>query len=351
MDGVTDEIVYLGCYTAESDGTGEGIVAATRDPRTGRLTPRAVVARTPSPSFLVWHPTLPVLYAANELADGAVSGWAVTGDGALVPCGSAGTGGALPCHLAVTADGRFLLAANYGTGSIAVHPLDPVTGAVGERTDLVVHEGHGPVRHRQAEAHVHMVSPDPAGGPLVAVDLGTDGIYPYRLDGGRLVPAGDPVRVAPGTGPRHVARHPDGRRAYLSGELDGMLTAFDVDERGWHVRHRVEASQRSGEKLPSEIAVRPDGRFVYLATRGVDTISVFALDGAAPRLVSEVDCGGRWPRHFVLIGDHLYVANQIGNTVAVFAVDPDAGTLTPAGDPVVAASPTCVLQPRPAGMS
>src|SRR5262245_54842119 len=88
-----DVTLYLGCYTKESGGTGEGIVAATRDPRSGALTLGPVVARTPSPSFLVWHPTLPVLYAANELAEGEVSGWAVDGDGPLQPRGRAQTGG------------------------------------------------------------------------------------------------------------------------------------------------------------------------------------------------------------------------------------------------------------------
>jgi 6-phosphogluconolactonase (cycloisomerase 2 family) len=343
---VTDELVYLGCYTKESGGTGEGIVAATRDPHSGRLTPGAVVARTPSPSFLTWHPTLPVLYAANELADGEVTGWAVDGAGPLRPHGRAATGGTEPCHVAVTADGWHLLAANYASGSISLHPLDPMTGIVGERTDLVVHDGHGPDRDRQAGPHLHMISIDPAGGPLVAVDLGTDGLYPYRIDGERLVPAGDPVRLAPATGPRHIARHPDGRRAYLTGELDAMVTSFEIDGTDWRQRSRLEVSTRSGEKFPSEIACRADGRYLYVATRGVDTVSVFALDGAAPRLVTEVDCGGRWPRHLALAGDHLYIANQLGDSVSVFAVDPRTGVPSIVDAPVPVASPTCVLPPR-----
>ncbi|GIF68921.1 hypothetical protein Ais01nite_69560 [Asanoa ishikariensis] len=343
---MTDEIVYLGCYTKESGGTGEGIIAATRDPGSGRLTPGDVVARTPSPSFLTWHPTLPVLYAANELAEGEVTGWAVDGAGPLRPHGRAETGGAEPCHVAVTTDGWHLLAANYASGSISLHPLDPMTGVVGERTDLVVHEGHGPDRDRQAGPHLHMISIDPTGGPLVAVDLGTDGLYPYRIDGERLVPAGDPMRLAPATGPRHIARHPDGRRAYLTGELDAMVTSFELDGTEWRQRNRLEASTRSGEKFPSEIACRSDGRYLYVATRGVDTVSVFALDGAAPRLVTEIDCGGRWPRHLALAGDHLYIANQLGDSVSVFAVDPRTGVPTMVDSPVPVPSPTCVLPPR-----
>ena len=36
--------------------------------------------------------------------------------------GSRSTGGAAPCHLSVHPGGRWLLSANYGSGSVAVHP-------------------------------------------------------------------------------------------------------------------------------------------------------------------------------------------------------------------------------------
>lgn len=117
-----------------------------------------------------------------------------------------GTGGAEPCHLAVTPAGGHLVVANYGGGSVAVLPLDP-QGVPGERSDLVVHSGHGPDPQRQERAHCHMVSPAPDAGPLLAVDLGTDSVYRYDLDAasGRLVPRAPgctrrPAR-APGTWP------------------------------------------------------------------------------------------------------------------------------------------------------
>lgn len=94
-------LLFIGCYTPEMGGQGEGITAVRRDPDTGALTPIGVAARTPSPSFLAWHPTLPVLYAVNELPEGQVSAFAVDG-AALTPLGSSGTGGAHPCHLAAT---------------------------------------------------------------------------------------------------------------------------------------------------------------------------------------------------------------------------------------------------------
>ncbi|MEH0983166.1 lactonase family protein [Micromonospora sp. CPCC 205556] len=342
---MTATIVHIGGYTAAGGGRGDGIVAARRDPRTGALTPLGTVAVTPSPSFLVRHPTLPVLYAVNELPEGEVSAFRTGERGELTPLGVRPTGGAEPCHLAVAPDGRHLFVANYGGGSVAVFPLDPA-GVPGERSDLVVHQGHGPDPERQEKAHTHMVSPDPEGGPLLAVDLGTDSVYRYDLDAasGRLVPRAPQVRTAPGTGPRHLARHPDGRRCWLAGELDGTVTAYELTPEGaLHQRGRVDASERTGHVQPSEIAVGPDGRFLYVGIRGVGTVSVFALDGELPRLVAEVATGGEWPRHFVLTGEHLYVADERADMIRVFWVDPDSGVPEAVGEPVPVPSPTCVL--------
>lgn len=344
------DFVYFGCYTPEVGGASQGIQAARRDPVSGRLDPLGTVAQTPAPSFLVRHPRLPVLYAVNELSDGMVSAWAEGGGGRLTPLGEQSTGGSSPCHLAVTPDGGYLVSANYGSGSLAVHPLDP-SGRPGERTDLLVHEWHdrpGVDPQRQEGAHPHMVSADPGGGSLLAVDLGTDSLYRYRLDrgSGRLIPGGHRHHLPAGTGPRHLARHPDGHRCYVAGELRPAVFAYELDQHGGlHERGRVAASERGGQVQPSEVAVRPDGRFLYVANRGVDTVAAFALQGGPPRLVGEVDCGGIWPRHFILIGRHLYLANERSHTVGIFAVDDADGTLAPVGSAEVP-SPTCVLSSR-----
>ncbi|NGM13663.1 lactonase family protein [Verrucosispora sioxanthis] len=338
------EIVHIGGYTAPSGGRGTGIVAARRDPRTGELTSLGTVAVTDSPSFLARHPTRPVLYAVNELPDGRISAWLAGTDGELSPIGSWPTGGAEPCHLAVAPDGGHLFVANYGGGSVTVFPLD-ADGVPGERTDVVAHQGHGADPERQERAHAHMVSPGTGASPLLAVDLGTDSIYRYDLDSatGRLVPRAPRVRTAPGVGPRHLARHPDGRRCYVSGELDGSVLAYELTDGALHQRGRVDASDRGGHVQPSEIGIGPDGRFLYVANRGVGTVTVFALGADLPELVAEVETGGEWPRHFALIGEHLYVADERADMVRTFRVEPATGVPVAIGEPLPIASPTCVL--------
>jgi 6-phosphogluconolactonase len=338
-------LLYIGCYTPETGGEGAGITAVRRDPATGRLDTLGVVARTQSPSFLAWHPTLPVLYSTSEGEEGGVSAWAVDGETDLRPLGSGSTGGQHPCHLAVAPGGRYLVSTNYTSGSVAVHRLGD-DGAVGERTDLLVHDGAGPDPKRQERAHAHMVSPNPGRGAILVVDLGTDAVYRYELEPatGRLVPVGPRIHVHAGSGPRHIARHPDGRRAYLVGELDAMVTMYDIDGAAGvlHERGRMATTRLTGAQ-PSEIAVGPDGRFLYVANRGIDTVSVFSLADDALAYLAEVPTGGRWPRHFAVVGEHLYVANERSHALVGFHLDRDSGVPQEPGSVLELPSPTCVL--------
>ena len=339
------EYVFLGCYTGESGGEGEGIALLRRDPATGDLTRLGVVARTPSPSFLAQHPNLPVLYAVNELDAGTVSAFAVADDAALTPLAVQSTGGAAPCHLAVSADARHLLVANYSSGDVSVHPLD-ADGVPGEGSDLLDLEGQGPVADRQEAPHAHMVAPDPNGPEVLIADLGSDRVWRARLDSvsGRLILAGAAVVAAPGTGPRHLRYSIDGA-LLLVGELAGNLNWYRPDTSDGSLRLAgSETSSADKVNFPSELTTGRDGRFVYVANRGPDTVSVFAWEPDGGTLIAEVATGGEWPRHLALFGDHLYVANERSQNVTVFRIDRETGIPQAQGEPVAEGSPTCVLR-------
>ena len=339
------EFVFVGCYTGESGGEGEGIALLRRDPGTGDLIRIGLAARTPSPSFLAQHPTLPVLYAVNELTAGTVSAFTVAEDASLTEVAVRSTGGADPCHLAVTADARHLLVANYSSGSVSVHPLDPA-GVPGERSDLLDLDGAGPIVERQEGPHAHMVAPDPNGPGVLVADLGSDRVWHTRLDphAGRLTVLPPLVVAAAGTGPRHLLRSVDGA-LLLVGELAGELSWWRPAADGsLRQAGMVALSTTTVPNLPSEITAGRDGRFVYVGNRGPDTVSAFAWDGETATLVAEVPTGGAWPRHIALLSEHLYVANERSHTVTIFRIDPDTGVPTPQGDPIAEPSPTCLLR-------
>jgi len=341
--GATDEHVFVGSYTGDKGGDGEGIALLRRDPASGALTSLGLAARTPSPSFLAQHPTLPILYAVNELESGTLSAFTVAPDGSLEPLSAQPTGGADPAHLAVTPDGGHVLVANYSSGSVSVHPLDS-EGAPGERTDLLDLAGCGPDPDRQAGPHAHMVWLD--RGDVLVADLGSDRVWRCRLDpiSGRLTLLPPAVVAKPGTGPRHLLVAAD-RALLLVGELAGNLTWYRPSDGGsLELVGEVVVSAVAGQNYPSEIVMGRDGRFVYVANRGPNTVSVLAWDGEQATPVTEISTDGDWPRHMILLGDHLYVTNQRSHSVTTFRINPENGVPVRQGEPTGQASPTCLLR-------
>lgn len=330
--------VYLGCYTTGAGGEGTGIMLARRDPRTGALDEPVTVAQTPAPSYVVAHPSLSVLYAVDEREIGGVAAFAIGPDLGLTALGHDVTGGSAPCHLAVTPDGRHLVTANYGDGSVTVHRLGPDGALAGRTAHHVLGEGSHVDPERQAGPHAHEVVIEP-NGLLRVVDLGGDAVYALRLADG--VPEEvDRTPLRPGTGPRHFAAA-DGY-AYVCGELDSSVTVFAVDAASdtWREHDRVAGGTEKGQL--SEILFSADGRFLYVASRGPDTIATFAVRDGHPTLVGEVSTGGSWPRQVTRVDDLLYVANERSHTVVVFRLDPATGLPAPTGCVRHVPSPTCV---------
>jgi 6-phosphogluconolactonase len=325
-------LLYVGSSTSDGHPEGAGI-AIYAVGAGGTLSPAADRAATPSPSFLAAHPRLPVLYAVNEVADGTVSAFAIGPDGGLSPMSRRSSGGAEPTHLAVRPDGRYLACANWGDGTAAVLPVDE-DGDLGAPT--------GVVRHGEPNAH-HVSF---AGDEVTVVHFKACTLYGYRLvEGGRLERTWQ--ADAGRTGPRHLARHPSGRR-YVADEHSSTLSTYVPDPATGGLRRVNSVPATIGapttRNYPSEVAVSPDGRYVHLGNRGHDTITTFTADTDVPEPVSEVATGGAFPRHFALAGDWLYVANQHSHTVtALPLVD---GIPGPAVHPVATPGPTCVL-PRP----
>ena len=327
--------LLIGGYSGDK-GAGSGITVLDDDQISATIPAE-------SPSWLAFHPDLPVLYAVAEVDQGQVRAWSLT-DG--VPAGDLGTGetgGAEPAHLVVDPSGRFLITANYSGGSIAVHRLGP-DGSIGERTDLVEHDRHGD-DPRQEQAHPHMVAP--VEDALLVTDLGGDAIYRYRLSADGKLTLDGLAEAPPGSGPRHVLPVVD--RYYVTAELSGQVLSYNPY---WQLVSAVPASQHDGPNQPSELVT--DGSYLYVGNRGPNTVSVFGLDTDAPgdlaaapraqllpRYLTEVSVGD-WPRHLALHDGLLYVANERSHDISVLRVD--ASTGIPALLRTIAVpSPTAVL--------
>jgi 6-phosphogluconolactonase (cycloisomerase 2 family) len=314
------QLVCVGSYTADSGRNGEGIGIFWRDSATNALSVAGTLV-TPSPSWLVWHPSVPMLYAANEAGEGSISVISLGEGGRLTILDVKPSGGADPCHLALSEDGRFLFCANYTGGSLAAFALDP-DGRILERTDLVVHAGTGPDSGRQEAAHVHMAVPghDDAGAIVSAVDLGTDEIRSYRVSSsGKLSPLAVSA-LPPGTGPRQLVRRPGSDLAFVVGELAGTLITVREGPTGiFAVVATIPATTPASAGTPNLAAhLELDGDRLYLSNRGPDCVTEFDLDAAARAVVDHAS--GRNPRHFTILNGHCYVAAQDDDAVVAFSL-------------------------------
>ncbi|MER7515426.1 lactonase family protein [Streptomyces sp. NPDC126499] len=333
---------FVGSFTAAG---GRGVLAVEVDEASGALTVTGASDAVADPSFLALDGD--VLYAVSETDAGAVAAFDVTGPaprplGAPVPVNASG-----PTHLALAAG--HVLTANYTSGSVTSLPR-AADGTLGPVAGLVRHEGSGPVADRQGGPHAHQVLPDPSGRWVLAVDLGTDSVMVTVLDPatGALTPHGRSA-LRPGTGPRHLAFHPAGTHAYVLNELEPTLTVCRWDAETGVLTPLGETRlipEDTAPAYPSEVVAAPDGRFLWVAVRGTDTLAVLALDadGAAARPVASVPCGGHWPRDLALgpSGRHLYAANERSGDVTWFTLDPQTGVPARAGSlPAPAAS--CVV--------
>jgi 6-phosphogluconolactonase len=344
--------LYVGNY-------GNGIQALRCDSTALTLEPIGMVGEMPRPSFLALHPNGRFLYAVSELGnDGKSEGYvyafaidSATGQLSLLNKQASGGGGA--CHLVVDKTGKFLLVANYGTGSAASFPL-AADGRIGAAQAKIQFAGSGPNAKRQRGPHAHAVVLSPDNRFLFVPDLGTDRIHILRFDDstGSLTAGGnDEAAVKAGAGPRHFTFTPTGRFAYAIDEMGSSVTAFGYDAGSGSLSALAAYSTLpdgfSGENNSAEIRVDPKGRFLYASNRGHDSIAVFSINGKDGQLtrIQIAGSGGHTPRNFTLdpTGEYVAVANQDSNNIVLFKRDSQTGQLAATDKVATAPSPVCLL--------
>ena len=349
--------VYVGTYTGPDS---KGIYAFPFDPASGKAGALELVAETKNPSFLAVDPTQHYLFAANEISDyegqksGGISAFAIDAkSGELAFLNEVSSRGAGPCHLALDRTGKYVLVANYDSGSIAAFPVQQ-DGRLGVASSVIQHAGHGPNTERQERPHAHDITISSDNRFVVANDLGLDKLLVYRFDGTKgTLTTNQPAfaSVEPGAGPRHSAFHPNGRFIYALNEIVGSITAFTYDPHSGAMRHLQTISTLPAnfkdKNDSAEIVVHPSGKFLYASNRGPDTIAVFAIDSGKGtlKLVESVSTQGKEPRNFAIdpSGQYLLAANQNSNNVVVFRIDPKTGRLTATGQVLEVPSPVCLV--------
>jgi 6-phosphogluconolactonase len=343
-------LVFVGTYTTKTES--KGIYAYEFDADSGKLTPMGVAAETPDPSWVAVHPSRKFLYAANEASKAsAVSAFAVDAKSEkLTLLNQIPSLGEDPCYLSFDKTGKYILVANYSSGTIAVFPI-LADGRLGEHTALVKDQGaRGPNKERQEAPHAHWIETSPDNRFALVADLGLDEVLVYKFDAtnGTLTP-NEPgfARLKAGSGPRHAVFHPNGKIVFAVSELSSTATSFAYDAKKGTLKETQTASTLppgfSGRNDVAEAAVHPNGKFLYVSNRGNDSIAILSIDPGNRTLVPAggIPTGGKEPRHFAIdpSGKYLLAENQFSNNVVVFKIDATTGGLTPTGQRVEVPSP------------
>ncbi|MDO3410797.1 lactonase family protein [Saccharibacillus sp. CPCC 101409] len=340
-------LVFVGSY---AEATSSGVYTYEFDETEGALKLLDQSADLQNPTFLNVDVENRHIYAIGEAVTengkaGEVMMVYFDEEGTMTRFNRTNTTPNTTCHIQRESSNRFLVVSSYHGGMLGLVSLKE-NGHVGELLDVQKHVGAD-----GAASHVHSAFFSPDEKFLLVQDLGLDLIRTYSLDAeaGRLVAQGD-TQAAKGAGPRHLAFHPSGKFAFVINELNSTIASYRYNAEDGSLSE-VEVvptlpHDYAGENGCSEIAVSSDGRFVYGANRGHDSIVVYAFDeqSAQLTLVQHVSTEGRHPRHFALTpsGKHLIAANRDTNNIVVFDVDQESGKLAFNGNSVSVSKPVCV---------
>lgn len=349
--------LFVGTYTEPEHSTSKGAYVYRMDPFTGELSSEAVIKDLVDPSYLAVHPQTGYLYVVHE--KGTFEGQAGGGVIALSVHHESGqvrllnkqpSGGEDPCYISIERTGRYALVANYSSGSVAMLPIRP-DGTLEAPSDVVRHTGSSIHPERQDSPYAHCILPDPSNRFAMAVDLGIDKLKVYRMDleAGQLHEYSE-VKVAEGSGPRHLVFHPSGHYAYLICELNSTVIAFRYEAEAGTLEElqsvRTLPVGYDGKNSCADLHVTPDGRFLYGSNRGHDSLACFEIDTASGQLTfrDHTPSGGSEPRGFAIDpdGKFLLAANQNSNNIVTFLIDPARGQLSRTGAEVEVPMPVCI---------
>lgn len=334
----------------------KGIFSYKFDPENVEVLEAGRAAQLSHASFIAVHPNNRYLYAVAEGStadDSFIAAFSIDrATGKLEMIDKMPSGGRGPCHVSVDATGEVAMVANYNSGSFAAFPIKR-SGALDVMSALIQDKGSSINKKRQEGPHAHCILIGPHSHWALGCDLGLDKLMVFRVntsDATIVSKAASSVAVKPGSGPRHIVLDPHNKFAYLINELDSTLTAFSWDaDKGALKELQIVSTLPSGVSVtnfPAEVAVHPNGKFVFGSNRGHDSIVVFKIDEKTGTLslVGHTPCGGHSPRHFEIdiTGKLLLVANQDSAETSIFRIDTETGILTPTATTLALEKPMCV---------
>mgnify|MGYP001064179949 CR=1 FL=1 len=339
---------FVGTYT---DGDSQGIYKYSLQ-QDGKLKQVSLAAKSDNPSFLTKSTDKKYLLAVNEISNkdsvGTVESFLIQGD-SLKLINRSSSGGAHPCFVTINEDG-YILTANYTGGNIGLLKLNS-QGELSKLLDVQQHSGSSSTP-RQEGPHAHSTWFTPDGNLIISVDLGTNELWFSKLDTASqklrpLMPT--TLAMAPGAGPRHLTFHQNSKWVYVLNELSGTVTMIKKTMDGSYINGPSVStlpSDYKGNNTCADIHISSDGKFLYASNRGHNTIAIFSvnMEDGSLTIIGHEPTRGDGPRNFSLSPDEnfLLVANQLTDNIISFKRNKTTGLLE-FTDEIKAPKPVCIL--------
>jgi 6-phosphogluconolactonase len=337
---------YIGTYTK---GESKGIYSFSLDTELNKLSEVEVAAELGNPTYLTISKDNRHVYSVIKSGEeGGVAAYSIDENNrSLHLLNSQTAAGSPPCHVSIDEELNLVLTANYHKGTVESH-LTKEDGALQPASSVMEHVGSGP-DSRQEKAHTHYAGMAPDGKYAVAVDLGTDELITYEVQDGKLIKK-SVFTFTPGSGPRHLAFHSNGKIAYVMTEFSSevVVLSYNAEDGSFKQLQSIKTIPQdfTENNQGSAIHLSSDSRFVYAGNRGHDSIAVFAVDEDTNTLtfVEHTSTYGNWPRDFVLDPSEKFViaSNQNSSNLSLYSRDAETGKLSLLQKDVAVPDPVCV---------
>lgn len=337
--------LLIGTYSSE--GKPNGIHVYRFNAQSGEYTRAQPVWELSNASFLAISHDRKNVYA---LSDGYVNSFTFNSiTGALNFMNRVAASG--PAYVTVDKQKKMVFCGNYSGGNVLAVRLNEDGSFAPDQIQVIQHEGSSINKERQEKSHVHAAVLSPDDHYLMVPDLGNDRVYQYRVgDPPKMLVPGDIPYIAakPGSGPRHLAFHPNGKYAYVVLELTGSVMALDIRKEKLKELQTISMVDGNfkGRLSGADIHVSPDGKFLYASNRGdANEIAIYSIDKKGKlKLINRQSVMGKMPRNFAIdpTGNYLLVANQMTNEVIIFRRDQKSGLLSPTGKKMEVEKPVCL---------
>lgn len=337
---------YVGTYT---NGESKGIYTYELS-KEGKFKQIGLAAETSNPSFLAKSNDEKTLFAvdeANEEGTGFVKSYSIEND-SLIFISKSKSGGAHPCFISVN-DENQVLVANYSGGNVGLLQVE-TSGELSPLLNIQQHKGMG-TTDRQKSPHAHSSWFHPTKKEVISVDLGTNQLWFSTIDTMKnefVFTSQKTLQMEVGAGPRHLTFHPAKNWIYVLNELNNTISLVKEKEGNYFIDNSISMLPEGYAEYTNaaDIHISKDGQFLYASNRGHNSIVMYKVhpENGTLGLIGFEPVLGKNPRNFSLSPDNkfLLVANQDTNNMVSFRRDEITGKLTFI-DEIFAPNPVCIL--------